>query len=290
MAPADVPRPDTDGPGARRAAAARRPLPRRLLFAAGGVLAVAGGGAAVLGLRGRGGGDRDDPQAPPFSAQFGDSGLVTNEYAYRHPGAAGARVDADWSVTSGSLFARDGDGWTGRPDTGETGTDSRSATDSAVFRLVTRRRDFADVTVRSAILLHRPVSTPRTPRQDYDGGHIWLRYHSPEELYALSFRRRDGVVVIKRKVPASDAAAANGGDYTTVEEARHAFSYDAWHTVTATARNEQHGVRLRLEIDRRTVLSTLDTSPGPLRRPGGVGLRADNTELLFRAFTATAAS
>jgi hypothetical protein len=264
-------------------------LSRRALITAGGVLVAAGGTAAVLAARGGHGAGPRYPAAPPFTARFGTSGLVTNEYAYRHPTAADARIDPDWSVTSGSLFARDGDGWTGRADSGETGTDSHRYTDSAVFRLVTRRRDFADTRVSTEVLLDSPTSTARTPRQDYDGAHIWVRYHSPEELYALSFRRRDGVVVIKRKVPANDPAAANGGDYSTLAEAEHSFGYGTWHTVAATVRNESHGgVRLELEIDYETVLSIVDNTPGPLRRPGGVGLRGDNTELLFRGFTATA--
>lgn len=156
-----------------------------------------------------------------------------------------------------------------------------------MFRLVTRRRDFADVEVRGAIRVERPVTTARTPLQDYDGGHVWLRYHSPQELYAVSFRRRDGVVVVKRKLPAGDAAAANGGDYATLAEARHGVAYGTWHDIRARVRNQPHGaVQLVLQIDGTTVLSALDRSPGPLRRPGGVGLRGDNSELAFRAFTA----
>lgn len=263
-------------------------ISRRLLFGVGsGVVLAAAGAAAVLETRG-GGGEPALPASPPFAARFGRSGLVTNEYAYRSPHAPDAVNDPDWSVTSGSLFAKDGDGWTGRPDGGETGADSARFTDSAVFRMVTRRRDFGDVEVRCAVRVGRPVTTARTPLQDYDGGHVWLRYHSPEELYALSFRRRDGQVVIKRKVPAHDAAAANGGDYATLAEAAHGFAYDTWHHIRASVENRSSGaVRLRLEIDGRTVLTADDHTPGPLRPPGGVGLRADNCELTFRDFTTT---
>ena len=275
-------------------------ISRRLLIGGIGGLAVGAVGVAVaLDLASGGGhgtdgaGDGDSaaagPEAPPFTAHFGRSGLVTNEYAYRHPHDPRSHDDADWSVTSGSLFARDGDGWTGLPDDGETGDDSLHFTDSAVFRLVTHRRDFADAEVRCAVRIGRPITTPRTPLQDYDGGHVWLRYHSPEELYALSFRRRDGVVVIKRKIPANDPAAANGGDYATLAQANHAFAYDTWHDIRASAENLDSGaVRLRLDIDGRTVLSTDDRTPGPLRPPGGVGLRGDNSEMTFRDFTATA--
>ena len=222
----------------------------------------------------------------PFTPVFTGAGLVTNEYAFRHPNAADARRSADWVVTSGSLFAVDGEGWTGASDTGFTGADSARTTDSAVFRLVSRRRDFGAVSVTTWVRLKPPVTTARTPAQDWDGGHLWLRYHGPEELYALSFRRRDGSVVIKRKVPAHDAQAVDGGDYATLAEARHAFPYGGWHKVTASAVNYPGGVRLALEIDDRPVLATTDRTPGPLTRPGGVGIRADNTELFFRDFHA----
>ena len=66
-------------------------------------------------------------------------------------------------------------------------------------------------------------------------------------LYALSFRRRDGLVVIKRKVTAKDASAVDGGGYATVAERRHTFPYRIWHRVTAGAVNTPSGtVLLRL--------------------------------------------
>ncbi|SOD86731.1 hypothetical protein [Streptomyces sp. Ag109_G2-15] len=226
-------------------------------------------------------------ETAPFAPVLGADGLVTNEYAFRHPHATDARRSPDWVVTSGSLFASKGEGRTGAPDAGPTGPDSARATDSAVFRLVSRRRDFGSVSVSTWVRLRPPVTTPRTPARDWDGGHLWLRYHSPEELYAFSFRRRDGAVVIKRKVPAHDARAVDGGDYATLAESRHAFAYDSWHQVTASAVNLFGGVRLQLRIDERTVLSHDDRTPGPLVLPGGVGIRADNTELSFRDFRAT---
>ncbi|MEV6111450.1 hypothetical protein AB0L59_02780 [Streptomyces sp. NPDC052109] len=273
----------TDVPDPGRAWATGGPrVSRRVLLggalAAGATAATAGAVAVVYGS-GR-------HAAAPFAPVFSDGGLVTNEYAYRHPHAAGARRSKDWVVTSGSLFAAQGAGWTGAPDTGFTGPDSAEVTDSAVFRLVSRRRDFDAVTVTTRVRLRPPITTPRTPAQDWDGGHLWLRYHSPQELYALSFRRRDGAVVIKRKVPAADASAVDGGDYATLAEARHAFPYDGWHQVTASAVNHPGGVRLELAIDGTTVLSADDRTPGGLLAPGGVGIRADNSELFFRGFQA----
>ncbi|KUN83632.1 hypothetical protein AQJ66_18175 [Streptomyces bungoensis] len=254
-------------------------MSRRALL--GGVLTAGAAAGAALALYGSG-----RHRTAPFAPVFTGAGLVTNEYAFRHPHAAGARRSRDWVVTSGSLFTAHGAGWTGVPDTGFTGPDSARSNDSAVFRLVSRRRDFGAVSVTTWVRLRSPVTTARTPAQDWDGGHVWLRYRSPQELYALSFRRRDGSVAIKRKVPAHDAQAVDGGDYATLAEARHAFPYDGWHEVTASAVNQLAGVRLALTIDGRRVLSTVDRTPGSLLLPGGVGIRADNTELLFRGFHA----
>lgn len=223
---------------------------------------------------------------PDFRPRFGADGLVTNEWAFRNPDGSRAHTSSDWVATSGSLFASGGLGWTGRPDAGQTGPDSATANDSAVFRLVSRRRDFGPVAVSFKVRLLPPITTARTPRRDWDGGHVWLRYHSPQELYALSFRRRDGSVVIKRKVPAQDARTVDGGDYATVAEGRHSIGYGDWHRVEASAVNTSAGVRLRLAVDGTEVLRALDRTPGPLATPGGVGLRVDNCELWFDDFWA----
>ncbi len=260
--------------------------------AAAGTAAVAaledwGHSAAASGPSG-GDGSGDGGSTVPFVASFPQNGLVTNEYAYRSPSSPLAHDSADWIVTSGSLFAKDGEGWTGVPDDGETGTDSAVHTDSAVFRLVTRRRDFGSVQVSTSVLVDRPITTRRTPVSDWDGGHVWLRYQSPQQLYALSFRRRDGAVVIKRKIAAHDAAAVDGGDYTTLAQTNLAMPYGSWQQVTASAVDGPAGtVLLTLGINGRTALTVVDHAPGPLLQPGGVGLRADNSELYFRDFTAT---
>lgn len=90
-------------------------LPRQTVIA--GVLTVAVVSAAVWALTG-GAGRVGADFAPATS---GPDRLVTNEYAHWNPRAPDARRSADWDVTSGSLFIRDGVGWsvrrTGRPPT-----------------------------------------------------------------------------------------------------------------------------------------------------------------------------
>ncbi|MFF5900510.1 hypothetical protein ACFY8O_31955 [Streptomyces argenteolus] len=224
----------------------------------------------------------------PFHASFPAEGLITNEYAHRNPDADDARLSPDWVVTSGSLLSRWGFGWTGEPDGDAPGPDSGRHTGSSVFRLVTRRRDFGDTSVRCWVYLKPPGTTGRTPARDWDGAHLWLRYHSAQELYALSFRRRDGRAVIKRKHPAPGRPVEEEGVYTTLASRDHAAEYGRWHRVDATVSGcGEHRVRITLALDGRTVLDAEDRAPGGLARPGGVGLRGDNTDMAFFGFTAT---
>src|SRR5438552_719837 len=51
----------------------------------------------------------------------GPDRLLTNEYAHANPDDGTAVRSSDWDVTSGSLFASDGAGWTGTPDAASPG-------------------------------------------------------------------------------------------------------------------------------------------------------------------------
>ncbi|MEU0302510.1 hypothetical protein ABZ252_24030 [Streptomyces sp. NPDC006175] len=224
---------------------------------------------------------------PPFRPELPAEGLVTNEYAHGHPDAGDARLSPDWIVTSGSLFAHWAFGWTGVPDGEAPGPDSVPHTGSAVFRLVSRRQDFGDTSVRSWVFLKPPGATARTPARAWDGGHLWLRHHSAQELYALSFRRRDGMVVLKRKHPEPGRPVDEEGVYTTLATAHHPLDYGRWHRIAATVSTRgDDRVRIALALDGRAVLDAEDREPGRLTAPGGVGLRGDNTEMAFFGFTA----
>src|SRR6185295_20003970 len=83
-----------------------------------------------------------------FSDHFAaPPGLITNEYAYWNKSAADAVRSPEWELTSGSLFARGGAAWTGVPDDKTPDPRSSRATNSAVFRLTTKRSGFGDVAV-----------------------------------------------------------------------------------------------------------------------------------------------
>src|SRR6185369_17667421 len=67
-----------------------------------------------------------------FQDDFGyQNGLITNDYAYRHPEDPLAKRSNNWEMTSGSLFAQDHVGWTGVPDGGNAERLSLKASNSA---------------------------------------------------------------------------------------------------------------------------------------------------------------
>jgi hypothetical protein len=211
-----------------------------------------------------------------FAPSFPGRGLVTNEFAYFNPDHAGARLSTDWTVTSGSLFARNGTGWTGVPDGQAPDAASQAGTDSAVFRLRSRLADFGDVSVSFDLKLLRLVTTSRTLAQDYDGVHVWLHYQSPDALYYVSVSRRDGRIVIGKKL---------GGRYTKLSvRDGHPFTLGRWQHVETTIVDENGGVTIRLLVNGKLVERVSDDGKGGrvIAAPGQIGLRGDNAEFEFR--------
>lgn len=232
--------------------------------------------ALVAGCGGRSAADErpDGVFAPSFA---GPDRLVSNERAYREPAGRGVAVSRDWTVTSGSLFARDGAGWTGVPDGGSPGPASANATGSAVFRAVSREHTFADVVVTTRVRVDRLVQTARTPARDWDGVHLFLRYRDANNLYTVDAHRRDGALTVKRK---------RGGDYEILGEVDHPVPRGRWVDVHASARTTADGVRIALRIDRVPVLTVTDTSGEAISGAGRVGIRGDNCEFSFRDYRA----
>jgi hypothetical protein len=214
-----------------------------------------------------------------FAPSFPGRGLVTNEFAYFNPDYAGAQLSTDWTVTSGSLFARGGAGWTGVPDGKAPDAASQAGTDSAVFRLRSRLADFGDVSVSFDLKLLRLVTTARTPAQDYDGVHVWLHYQNPNALYYVSVSRRDGRIVVGKKVD---------GRYTKLSvRDGHPFTPSRWHHVETTIVDENDGVTIRLLLNGKLVERVSDNGKGGqvITAPGQIGLRGDNAEFEFRHLT-----
>ena len=232
------------------------------------------------------------PAATPTTAALtfpGPNGLVTNEFAFWNPSNL-ARIDSpDWSATSGSLFVRDGSGWTGVPDDVSPDATSSNGTDSAVFRLNTKRFDFGDVDVSFRLDNQGLVTTTRTPAHAYDGVHIWLRYQGEEQLYVATVNRRDGTAVIKKKTPGGPNPVNGGTYYSLVKAVPFIVPYGVWQQVRATVRTNPGGsVTIRLSVNGVLLLSaTDDGSVGgpPITHPGAVGIRGDNCNFLFDAFS-----
>jgi hypothetical protein len=221
-----------------------------------------------------------------FAARFGRRDhLVTNDFAYYNPGSPRAVGSASWLVTSGSLFAHDGAGWSGVPDSARSNARSTNGTGSATFRAVTRRRDFRDVAVSFDLKLERLMSTRRSPRHSWDGVHVFLHYRSQHSLYVVSIDRRDGTSVVKRKRP---GGPANGGTYFTIgHPVRHRVPLMRWEHVLVTIRSGGHArVAIDCYLNGRLLLSAQDRGAGgqPLVEPGAVGLRGDNAEFEFSHF------
>ena len=213
--------------------------------------------------------------------------LLTNEYAYWNPGARDAHVSPDWEMTSGSLFVRGNAAWSGVPDTVEPNATSSNGTDSAVFRLTTKRDDFGDVGVAFDLVNARLLSTADTPAVDWDGIHIFLRYQSEESLYYASVNRRDGTVVMKKKCA---GGPDNGGTYyeLTSYQSGHPIPFGARQRVGATVRNNPDGsVTLSLVRDGVTLQTATDRGVGckPITTPGKVGIRGDNDEFSVDNFS-----
>jgi hypothetical protein len=187
-------------------------------------------------------------------------------------------------MTSGSLFARDGAGWSGIPDRRRPGLDSRAATDSAVFRLVTHRA-FDNVAVSFRWRLLALVTTPQTPARAWDGVHLWLRYRNPSWLYYVSVARRDGEIVIGKKLP---GGPVNGGRYIQlISPRRHPWIRGRWQKARATIATGTDGtVTIRLLAGNRLIARAVDRGDGvsgaPITEPGRIGIRGDNANFEFR--------
>lgn len=219
----------------------------------------------------------------------GSNGLVTNEFAYFNQHSPAAVRSPTWIVTSGSLFVHDNAGWTGVPDRGLPGPRSASTTDSSVFRAVTRRSDFQNVTVSFGLLVQRFVPAPNGQTPGWQGVHVFLRYQSPSLLYVVSVDRYDGVIVIKKKVP---GGPVDGGTYYTLATVNGTSVAGKWEQVRVSAVNKGDSVDIMLWLDGRLRLQAIDSGAGdtpPITAPGKVGIRGDYTEFEFNHFTVSKA-
>ncbi|GGK22287.1 hypothetical protein GCM10010124_13460 [Pilimelia terevasa] len=216
-----------------------------------------------------------------------DTRLVTNEYAYWNQGARDAVQSPDWQMDSGSLFTRptaEGPAyWSGPVNDRVPDGDSNPGTNSAIFRLTTKRADFGDVQVRMKLLINSQTATRSTPVVDWDGLHIFLRYQHEASLYYVSVARRDGAIVAKKKCP---GGPSNGGTYYTLGTGavKYKPTPGQWKWYSANVQNNKDG-SVTIGVNRADVpvFSITDKGTGcaPITKPGRVGLRGDNTDFNF---------
>lgn len=152
-------------------------------------------------------------------------------------------------------------------------------TGSAVFRMVSVDRSFGDIVVDVELRIDELVQTERTRAQAYDGVHVWVRYRSDRELYAVSMDRRDGTMVIKKKC---SGGTDNGGTYYDLTAPVHNASipFRQWEHVTVTVRDLADGsVSIDADRDGMTI-KAVDKGMGcaALTGDGGVGIRGDNAD------------
>jgi hypothetical protein len=225
---------------------------------------------------------------PLLSDDFSQpNGLITNEFAYYNQGNPAARTSPTWLATSGSLFALDKAGWTGIPDVGVPGPTSAGVTNSSVFRVITRRADFQNVAVSFGLFVQRFLPPERGLDMSWQGVHVFLRYQRADLLYVVSVDRRDGRIVIKKKVP---GGPSDGGTYYTLGTADGVPVSGRWEQVKVSATNSGANVNLAVWLDGRLRLLTVDDGVGdvaPIAEGGRVGVRGDYTEFMFRAFAVT---
>lgn len=220
----------------------------------------------------------------------GADGIITNEYAFFNPSLKDAVQSPNWEMTSGSLFRKGNQGWTGRPDSGGVmNAQSSIATNSCVFRCVTKRKDFQDFKVAFDFNPSEMVTGATNPAVAWDGCHVFLRYQSETSLYYASFMRRDGKVVIKKKVT---GGSSNGGTYFELTpELPAALPLNTLAKIEATIKNVPTGVQITLTQNGKKVLDVIDNGSvggAPILTAGGTGLRGDNLNFTFDNFTVTA--
>jgi hypothetical protein len=254
-------------------------------FAAKTVLVLAGFGTA-LGIASPANAAGTVLFAPTMPSA---NGLVTNEYAYWNPTHADAVKSPDWEMDSGSLFAQNGAGYSGAINAGKVDADSSPNTNSAVFRLNTKRKDFGNVRVGMKLNVAELGSTSSTPKVAWDGIHIWLRYQSQYNLYYASVARRDGHIVIKKKCP---GGTSNNGTYYALSGEKSGYAIPMGQTmdVAATVRNNLNGsVTITLLRNGKALMTATDTGVGcaPIRNNGAVGIRGDNARFTFTNFNVT---
>lgn len=170
-----------------------------------------------------------------------------------------------WQITSGALTFGEG----------------VARTDSPVFRMVSADRSFNDEIVTVTLAVDDLHGGP-----DWSGAHVWLRYQSEYELYAISVDREDGAMIIKKKCA---GGTDNGGTYynLTGYQSTGPIPYGDWQNVVVAAWDNPDGsVSITANRDGHGLEARDDGLGCPPLHGGGVGLRGDNAVIRLDRFVA----
>lgn len=204
--------------------------------------------------------------------RFLDAKLLTNEWAFRKPADPVAAKSKNWDVTSGSLYQTRLGAWSGVPDGVSPDVYSSNGTGSAVFRMVSKQVYQRPIRITVDIENVGLTSTSRTPPVAWDGLHIFCGYQDPDNLCAVTFSRRDNVVIIKKKKSGmyTEVSATNPHAASYGESRRYMIEIGSWISLFAYT-GAGLGVLLTQSSDQDF-------------QSGKVGLRADNCEFLLSRF------
>lgn len=211
--------------------------------------------------------------------------LITNEFAFWNPTDPASKKSPTWEMSSGSLFNAGGAGSTGSPDNRQPDALSSKGNNSCIFRLRTVRKDFLNTEVSFILLNNGFVSSQGTPPVDWDGVHVWTRYQSEFSLYYASVNRRDGVCLIKKKVP---GGPSNDGTYYTISKiAKLPVPLGRWQQIKVVTKNPtDKSVLIQLYVGGALIVEATDSGKygAPLVGAGRVGIRGDNCNFMFDTF------
>ena len=239
-------------------------------------------------------GDEPPLPAPPqprllvrdtFAGPPGEGGLITNSFAFFSDDPTAVRSPI-WEVTSGSLFARGGRGWSGPVDAVEPDRLSSAGTGSYVFRARTVRADLGSVRqMVSARIIRFYRGTRARPANSADGVVLWPRYRTERRLYFAYVLRNDGRIALTKKCPGRLRGGGfyNGGTYFSLARERRyrRTAPRRWYRLGTEVVDRRDGsVTVRVIRDGAVVLEAHDRGVGcrPIKGPARAGVRADNAE------------
>ncbi len=136
----------------------------------------------------------------------------------------------------------------------------------------------ANYSVSFRLLNHGSTIDTPVP-QAWDGVHVALRYGGECRAYYASVNRRDGKIVIKKRVP--DGRSDCGTYYNLSRYAAYDPPYGEWQNIRVTVRTRRDlSVDIRLYIGGRLLAEGIDDGRfgPPILDPGVVMLRCDATD------------